>query len=192
MFARKGYVTVSIDYRLLARHRVADRPRSRRIVFEARSRAATTPRPRSATCEQRAKAYGVDKRRIAIGGASAGAIISCGVAALAAEPGTSRNPGPSSAVQGFVSISGGMPGGAFVDARTAPGILFASTRDPIAPYAWSTEMATAMQSFGVPVRLTSFDSAVHVPFLQFRDRIYRQITKSLYANLDLDDANAGR
>ena len=113
---------------------MADRPRSRPSASRPRSRAGHDAQAAIRYLRANAKAYGVDKRRIAIGGASAGAIISCGVAALAAEPGTSGNPGPSSAVQGFVSISGGMPGGAFVDARTAPGILFASTRDPIAPY----------------------------------------------------------
>jgi len=65
-----------------------------------------------------------------------------GVAVLSADPGESGNPGVSSAVQGFVSISGGLPGGIFVDENTAPGLLFASTDDPIVPYSWSVRRAT--------------------------------------------------
>ena len=84
----------------------------------------------------------IDPKRIAVGGESAGGIIACRVGALSAQPGESGNPGFPSDVSASSRSPAGCPGGLFVDADTAPGILFASTNDPIVPYAWSPETAT--------------------------------------------------
>jgi predicted esterase len=182
-FARRGYVTASINYRLLAPGGCT----GANITPECYSAAIEGTHDAQAAVRflrANAKQYGVDKKRIGIGGESAGAIISCGVGVLSADPGSSGNPGPSSAVQGFVSISGGLPDGVFVDASTAPGILFASTQDPIVPYSWSPETVDKMVSFGVPAKLTTFESTVHVPFDEFRSTIEKQTTKFLYKQLD--------
>ncbi len=186
-FARKGYVTASINYRLLAPGGCT----GANITAECYNAAVEGTHDAQAAVRflrDNAKKYGIDRKRIGIGGESAGAIISCGVGVLSADPGTSGNPGPSSAVQAFVSISGGLPGGLFVDANTAPGIFFASTQDPIVPYSWSPETADKMTSFGVPAKLTTFESNVHVPFEQFGGKIRKQSTKFLYRHLDAADA----
>lgn len=177
-FAQKGYVTASINYRLLAPGGCT----GANITAECYNAAIEGTHDAQAAVRflrAKAKKYGIDKKRIGIGGESAGAIISSGVGVLSADPGNSGNPGPSSAVQAFVSISGGLPGGLFVDANTAPGILFASTQDPVVPYSWSPETVDKMKSFGVPAKLTTFESNVHVPFEEFGSKIRKQSTKFL-------------
>lgn len=188
-FAQRGYVTVSINYRLLVEDGCggtgnAISPECYQAAIEATHDGQAAVR----FLRTNAKRYGIDKKRIGIGGTSAGAIVSCGVAVLSADPGSSGNPGPSSAAQGFVSISGGLPGGIFVDENTAPGILFASTGDPVVPYSWSPEMRDKMAEFGIPAKVVSFDSNVHVPYEQYRKTITKKSSASLYKNLDVKGA----
>lgn len=192
-YARKGYATFSINYRLLVSSGCGGTgdtipPECYQAALEAGHDAQAAVRYLRAN----AKRLKLDPNRIAMGGTSAGAIVSSGVAALSAQPGESGNPGFSSAIRSFVSISGGLPGGIFVDAFTAPGILFASTLDPVVPYKWSTEMADKMASFGIPAKVVTFESDVHVPYEQFRSTILKQTTKSLYRNLRLSKAQGSR
>lgn len=188
-FARMGYVTASINYRLLADQGQcggsADVPPE---CYSAAIEAVNDGQAAVRFLRANAKRFGVGRQRVGIGGESAGAILANGVAAYNEDPGSSGNPGYSSAVQGFMSLSGGLPDGVFVDELTAPGLLFASTADPVVPYEWSVETRDKMQSFGVPVRLTTFESDVHVPFEQYRSKILRQTTKYMYRYLDVANA----
>ena len=187
-FARMGYVTASINYRLLAPGGCSGAAGVTPECYNAAIEATHDAQAAVRFLRANRKLYGLDGKRIGIGGESAGAIVSCGVAVLEDDPGSSGNPGPSSAVRGFVSISGGLPGGLFVDANSAPGLLFASTGDPIVPYDWSVETLDALRSYGVEARMTTFESDVHVPFAQYRETIERRATKSLYRWLDVADA----
>jgi hypothetical protein len=110
------------------------------------------------------------------------------VAAYDEDTGSSGNPGPSSAIQSFISISGGIPGALFVDAKTAPGILFSALDDPVVPYQWSVDMNDKMKSLGIPVKLTTFQSGGHVPFAQYGDLMEKQSTKFIYQQMDVIDA----
>ena len=192
-FARKGYATFSINYRLLVSTGCggtgdAISPE----CYEAALGAGHDAQAAVRYLRANTKRLQIDPKRIGMGGTSAGAIVSSGVAALSAQPGESGNPGFSSAIESFVSISGGLPGGVFVDAETAPGILFASTLDPVVPYKWSPEMADKMASFGIPAKLVTFESDVHVPYEQYRPTILGETTKSLYRNLDLKRAQGAK
>jgi dienelactone hydrolase len=187
-YAQMGYVTVSINYRLL----VADGcsgasgipPECYAAAIEATHDAQAAVRWLRAN----AKGYRIDRKRIGIGGESAGAIISCGVGVLSSSPGTSGNPGPPSSVGAFVSISGGLPGALFVDQNTSPGILFASLEDPVVPYQWSVDTQAKLESLGIPTGLTAFPGAVHVPFAEHGTEIEDQSTRFLYKQLELRDA----
>jgi predicted alpha/beta-fold hydrolase len=188
-FAKKGYLTASINYRL-------DGPSTgctgaNGVTAECYAAAIDAIHDGQAAVRffrANAKQYDVDKKRIAMGGESAGAILSCGVAAYNEDVGNSGNPGPSSAIQSFISISGGIPGGLFVDANTAPGILFSALDDPVVPYQWSVDMSDKMSSVGVANKLTTFQTGGHVPFAQYGDLMEKQSTKFVYTNMDLIDA----
>jgi predicted esterase len=187
-FAHKGYVTASINTRLLAPGECTGGSGVTPECYSAAIEAIHDAQAAVRYLRVNAKRLGVDKNRIAIGGESAGAITACGVAVLSADPGASGNPGPSSAVQSFSSISGGLPGGLFVDANTAPGILFASLDDPLVPYQWSVDTQAKMVSFAVESKLTTFPGNVHVPFGQYGDVIEKQSAKTFYGELDLAHA----
>ena len=188
-FARRGYVTVSIEYRFLV-----DAPCS--VVggsipiecFQAAIQDTHDAQAAVRWLRANAASLKIDPERIAVGGESAGGIIASGVGVLSAQPGESGNPGFPSDVSAFASISGGLPGGLFVDADTAPGIFFASTNDPIVPYAWSPETVDAMTALGITAKLTTFESSIHVPWEDFRSVIERQTRNFFYKQLELKDA----
>jgi predicted alpha/beta-fold hydrolase len=189
-FAKKGYVTASINYRLNGPSGGCTGAGG--VTPECYSAAIDAVHDGQAAVRwfrANAKDLGIDKKRIAMGGESAGAILSCGVAAYSNDDvGNSGNPGPSSAIQSFISISGGLPGGIFIDAETAPGILFSAVDDPVVPYQWSVDMRDKMQSFGIPVKLTTFASGGHVPFDQYGDLMEKQSTKFIYKQMDVIDS----
>lgn len=187
-FARKGYVTASINYRLLADQGCGGQGAPSQDCVQAALEATHDGQAAVRWFRRHAGRYRIDKRRIGIGGTSAGAVVSCGAGVLSAVPGSSGNPGYSSAVGSFVSISGGLPDGLFVDERTAPGILFASVDDPVVPYQWSVETRDKMRSFDVPVRLTTFQGSVHVPYDEHRAEILGQSTSFLFRHLDIAHA----
>jgi acetyl esterase/lipase len=187
-FARMGYVAVSINYRLLV-----DKPCSAAngIPLDCFSAAIQDTHDAQAAVRwlrANAKRLKVDPKRIAASGSSAGAIIASGVGVMEDDPGESGNPGFPSDVGAFVSISGGLPDGLFVDENSAPGLLFASTGDPTVPYDWSVQTRDALVESGVTAKLTTFDSSVHVPFQEFRKKIEKQMRNFLYRELDLKRA----
>lgn len=187
-FAKRGYVTASIDYRILVSQPCRADNGIPPECYEAAIEDTNDAQAAVRYFRSKAKKLRIDKRRIAIGGESAGGIIATGVGILDEDVGESGNPGFDSSVGAFVSISGGVPGGLFVDENTAPGILFASLRDPIVPYEWSPETAAKMRSFDVPAKLVSFDSDVHVPFEQFGKKIEKASSKFIYKQLEVKKA----
>ena len=115
-YAKKGYVTASINYRLNGP--TTGCTGANGVTPECYAAAIDAVHDGQAAVRWfrvNSRDYGIDKKRIAIGGESAGAILACGVGVLEDDPGSSGNAGPSSAVQSVVSISGGLPGGLFVD-----------------------------------------------------------------------------
>ncbi|MGH2685220.1 MAG: alpha/beta hydrolase [Actinomycetota bacterium] len=186
-FAKRGYVTASIDYRLLAppgcTGATAERCTEAAIAAIHDAQAAVRWL-RANFAEHR-----IDRRRIAIGGESAGAIMATGVGVWADEPGDSGNPGFPSDVQGWISISGGVPGGSFVDRRDAPGLLFAGTDDGVVPHQWSVETTDAMRRNGVLAVFKSLEGAGHVPWGQYRGLFITQTSYFLYHVMDLRQAS---
>jgi predicted peptidase len=188
-FAKKGYLTASIAYRLNGP--ATGCTGANGVTPDCYAAAIDAIHDGQAAVRYfraNAKDLGVDKKRIAMGGESAGAILSCGVAAFNEDVGTSGNPGPSSAIQSFISISGGIPGALFVDDQTAPGILFSAKDDPVVPYQWSVDMFDKLSSLGIPVKLTSYETGGHVPFAQYGDQMEKQSTKFIYTQMDVIDA----
>jgi acetyl esterase/lipase len=163
--ARRGFVSVSVDYRILAKKGclVSD-PACRQIAIADQHDVQAAVR----WLRRNAARYRIDPTRIAVGGTSVGGVLSYMVATRAGDPGDSGNPGYSSAVRCFVSIAGGYPGGLFATPGDAPGLLFHGRRDAIHPFAWSVDAARALRRAGVAVTLEPLDTQIHVGYAVFR------------------------
>jgi len=187
-FARLGYVAVSINYRLLAPERCDAAGGVAPDCFNAGVEAVHDGQAAVRWLRANAAAYRIDPDRIGIGGESAGAITATGVGLSADRPGGSGNPGYPSDVGAWVSISGGVPGGIFVDSSDAPGFLFSGTADRTVPYKWSAETASAMEIARVPVIFRTLEGAGHVPWGQYQDLFETQSDYFFYQFLRLDQA----
>ena len=178
VFAKKGYVNASIDYRLEPGGCSAANATQTciRAIAEARGDAQTAVR----FMRKNAAAYGIDPTRIAIGGTSAGAITALQVGYSTAE-------NPASAVRAAVSLSGAniFPK---IGAGDAPALLFHGTADPLVPYQWAVNTTNAAKAAGLDVFLETWQGAAHVPYVQFRTQILTQTRNFLYGEMDLQHA----
>jgi dienelactone hydrolase len=185
-FAKLGYVTVSINYRLISTGCTGSNitPACYQAATDAQHDAQAAVRFLRAN----ATAYGIDPTRIGIGGESAGAITATAVGVHSEDPGTSGNAGYSSQVGGFSSISGGLPGGLYAGAGDAPGVLFHGTADSVVPYQWSVDTASALLKAKSLAFLETLDGAGHVPYDQYGQQFYEQSDYFFYDVLDLGHA----
>jgi dienelactone hydrolase len=185
-FAKMGYVVVSINYRLLGPGCTSNpsMPSCTVAAIEAQHDAQAAVRYLRAN----AAFLGIDPTRIGIGGESAGAITATLVGLHSEDVGSSGNPGFPSTVRGFVSVSGGLPGGVFASAGDSPGIFFHGTADNIVPSSWSDQTAAKMLEVGVPAWLQHQVGAGHVPWAQYRSLYLEQMDYFLYLTLDLAHA----
>jgi acetyl esterase/lipase len=188
LFARLGYVTVSIDYRLLAPTGCIGFGGGTSACREAALAAIADAQAAVRWLRAHHAEYRIDPSRIAIEGDSAGAITATGVGMLATMPGHSGNPSQSSRVGAWVSLSGGVPKGIFVKKGVSPGILFSGTADAVVPHQWSVDTANAMRKVGVPVQLVTFKGAGHIPW-QYRNVIESRAILFLYTYLHLAGAD---
>src|SRR5262249_10689779 len=76
----------------------------------------------------------------------------------------------------------------FVDSTDAPGLLFSGTADPIVPFSWSAQTASALVNAGVPAFLEPLQGAGHVPWAQYGSLFLSQSDYFLYDFLDLAHA----
>ena len=185
-FARLGYVAVSINYRLITGPCGGSNvgPQCYAAAIDAQHDAQAAVRWLRANAAQ----YRIDPTRIGISGESAGGVTATLVGLRPDDPGTSGNPGFSSAVGGFVSISGGLPDGIFASAGDAAGLLFAGDRDTVVPFQWSVDTTKTMVAAGVPVFIQPLAGAGHVPYAQYRTRFIEQSDYFFYLTLDVAHA----
>lgn len=185
-FAELGYVGVSINYRLLSGPGCSAERDIEPDCFRAGVEAVHDAQAAVRWLRANAGTYGIDVDRIAIGGESAGGIVAAGVGVASDFPGESNDYEFPSDVRAWISISGGLPGGIFVDSTDAAGLLFAGTKDKIVPYQWSVETADAMRDAGVPAALERLQGAGHVPWDQYGEHFKQTSRAFLYTHLDLD------
>ncbi|MCU1454033.1 MAG: Carboxylesterase type [Acidimicrobiales bacterium] len=186
-FAKLGYVAVNINYRLLS-HGCNGSGGVTTECYNAAVAAIHDGQAAVRWLRANAAKLRIDPTRIGIGGSSAGAIVATGVGIWADQPGSSGSPGFSSKVGAFVSISGGVPGGTFVDATDAPGELFSGTADPIVPYQWSVDTAKALTKAKVFNVFKPLPGAGHVPVDKYADLFTSQSQYFFYDLLDLGHA----
>ncbi|MGB1128400.1 MAG: alpha/beta hydrolase [Haloferula sp.] len=164
-YARRGYVTVSINYRL-----VGDDP-----TFEPGPTPGTTAVQRSmnAAAQDAAKAlrwlrsnaasYKLDPDRIAIGGSSAGAITSLFSAYQEAD-----TIGTDADVSAILDLWGGMYGAeSLVDADDPPVFIVHGTADQTVPVELSEDLVSQLQARGVDYRYYPLEGVGHGPWFRF-------------------------
>ena len=180
VFAKKGYVTASIDYRLGSPgcSQPSD-PSCPAAIVDAQHDAQAAVR----FFRRYATTYGVDPTRIAVSGTSAGAITALLVGYHSDDPGDSGNPGYSSAVRGAMSLSGAAIFNSVIGPGDAPALDFHGTADPLVPYKWAKSTQAAAQAAGLEFDLITYPGDGHVPY-QHRTQILDLETRFLYHTLD--------
>jgi acetyl esterase/lipase len=182
--ARRGFVAVSIDYRILSRKGCfVNEPGCHRYAVAGQHDVQAVVR----WLRRHAARYRIDPTRIAVGGTSVGGVLSYMVATRPGDPGRSGNPGYSSRVRCFVSIAGGYPdrGGGYATPGDAPGLFFHGRRDDIHPYAWSVSAARALRRAGVSATLEPLETGLHVGYPVFRALYDRHTAWFLYRKMGL-------
>jgi acetyl esterase/lipase len=168
-FAKRGYVSATISYRL------ADDGELSRVGFPAAIRAAQHDAQAAVRWFRRhAAALGLDTRRIYIAGHSAGAITALEVAVSGGDPGRSGNPGYSSRVDAAIGIAGLVLDHDQLDRRDAPMLLFHGTADDTVPYGGSTSLRAAARPVGLSCRLVTFPGGDHLVAYSKLDVIVRR------------------
>ena len=170
-FAKRGYVTVSINYRL----------RDNDIgvaIADAQHDAQAAVRWLRRYADQ----YRIDPNRIAIGGTSAGAITALYVGNHREDPGSSGNPSYRSDVGAAVSISGF--GGHF-SAGDAPAVLFHGTADPVLAYEGAVTTCERHRAAGNICELHTYQGAGHGLYSTYRTDIQRRTAEFLFRQLRL-------
>jgi acetyl esterase/lipase len=181
-FAKKGFVGVSIDYRLSAGCSPFTNEciRGIEMAYHDAQAAVRWLRANAAT-------YGIDVDRIAIAGSSAGGITAYNVAYGSEEVGHSGNPGHSSKVHAAVSLSGAA-------LTTAPGrgdpptMDFHGDADNTVPLSWNDSTLQDAHAAGLIAERTVWAGAGHVPYAQHRQQILDETRNFLYAAMDLGHA----
>lgn len=160
-FAKLGYVSVAINYRLLSPTGCGGNPDPTPTCINAAIGAQHDAQAAVRWLRRYAATYGVDTDRIAIGGGSAGAVTSLLVDWRSEDPGTSGNPGYSSKVRAAVSVSGGAPTNEYIDKDDSPAIFFHGTEDQTVPYEWAVQNAAAMYNAGIFTVFEPFEGVGH-------------------------------
>jgi para-nitrobenzyl esterase len=188
LFPKLGYVAFSINYRLLGSGCTGSTAGSATCTNAALF-AISDAQAAVRWVRQHADQYGVDPGRVGIGGESAGGIAATGVGLLSENPGAGGNGLYSDRVQGFFSISGGLPNGVYASADDAPGLLVHGTADNVVPYQWSVDTTTALQKVNRFALLRTIDGAGHVPWYEpYRSEMTTQAEYFFYYTLDLAHA----
>ncbi len=183
VFAKKGYVTVSISYRLSKAGCIPVTPSCPTAILHAKHDALAAVRFLRAN----AATYGIDTERIAITGSSAGAITAANVAYGSDDPGNSGTSDQPSNVRAATSLSGC----AITTTPSAgePPVLFLhGTADVVVQYGCATTTRDAALAAGLEANFTVLEGGAHVPYVAFRQTILDHTTNFLYWRLDLEHA----
>lgn len=189
-FARRGYVAVSLGYRLLATGPCGGTGPVPEHCYTAAEAAQHDAQAAVRFLRRHADFLGIDPNRIAMAGESAGAVTSLLVGWRSDAPGTSGNPGFRSDIRAAVSVAGGLPTSEYIGPGDAPAYFFHGTSDQTVPYAWAAGNVSAMANSDLTVGLKAYDTGGHGILGLHRNEIHEQAGYFLWYMMDL--ANAAR
>ena len=159
-YARLGYVTASIDYRLdpgnqclQVQFGLITDPTAYAVAYARCQRAILGARDDAAAAiawlRVHAVAYGIDTTRVAVAGSSAGAVTAINVGQTLNTPG---NPPPAaSRVSAVLAMSGCNYFDGTIDAADAPIAMVAAGGDPLIPFSCSAATTASAEAVGTPV-----------------------------------------
>lgn len=156
--AQRGYVVVSINYRLSASLVVA--PVDTQVEIDEINDAREDMQTAVRWVRANAASLRVDADRIAVGGTSAGAVTALGVAVNNDDPAARDYPGYSSAVCTAVSYSGANDP-LLVDQGDAGAIFHHGVLDTIVPYEMAVQTRDAMIANGLDVQWFDYAGEGH-------------------------------
>jgi dipeptidyl aminopeptidase/acylaminoacyl peptidase len=178
-------VAVSINYRLLSPDGCGGNPNPTPVCQNAALEAQHDAQAAVRWLRRNAAAYRIDTDRIAMAGASAGAVTSVLAATHSEDPGTSGNSGYPSNIRAAVSISGGMPTNDLINAGDASTLFIHGTEDRVVPYQWALQNAAAMYNLGIPTVLEPLEGAGHGLAAEYNALINEQSDYFLWWIMDL-------
>lgn len=160
-FAKRGYVTASIQYRLTSVWNLTDSMHMLQTVMNGISDAKAAIRYFRKDAATNGNAFGIDVDQIYIGGYSAGAIIATNLAyindttslpsyllpivnSIGGLEGNSGNPGYSSEVEAVVNIAGAVYKTSYIDADDVPIVSVHATDDTTVPYYCDNAMSNPL------------------------------------------------
>ncbi len=184
-FARLGYVAVSINYRLLSPDGCGGNPNPTPVCQNAALEAQHDAQAAVRWLRANAATYRIDPDRIAMAGASAGAVTSVLAATHSEDPGSSGNPGYPSNIRAAVSVSGGTPTNELIDAGDAPTLFIHGTEDNVVPFEWAVQNAAAMYNLGILTVLEPLEGAGHGLAAEYGALINEQSDYFLWFAMDL-------
>jgi len=187
-FARRGYVAISLGYRLLATGPCGGTGPVPDYCYTAAEGAQHDAQAAVRFLRQHASFLGIDPNRIAMAGESAGAVTSLLVGWRADDPGTSGNPGWPSDIRAAVSVAGGLPINDYIGSGDAPAWFFHGTADGTVPYSWATSNISAMAADDLIVGVRPFNGEGHGILGPNRNEIHEQSSYFLYFMMDLEHA----
>ena len=136
-----------INYRLLSPDGCGGNPNPTPVCQNAALEAQHDAQAAVRWLRANAATYRIDPDRIAMAGASAGAVTRARGDPLGG-PRSSGNPGYPSNIRAAVSVSGGMPTNDLIDAGDAPTLFIHGTEDSVVPFEWAVQNAAAMYNLG--------------------------------------------
>jgi acetyl esterase/lipase len=187
-FARRGYVAVSLGYRLLAPGPCGGSGPVPEYCYTAAYGAQHDAQAAVRFLRRHADFLGIDPNRIAMAGESAGAVTSLLVGWRPDDPGTSGNPGFRSDIRAAVSVAGGVPANDHIGPGDAPAFFFHGTADQTVPFAWAATNVSGMADDDLIVGIRPFDGAGHSLLGTYRTEIHEQTGYFLYWMMDLAHA----
>ncbi|MGH8986147.1 MAG: alpha/beta hydrolase [Acidimicrobiia bacterium] len=181
-FAKRGYVAASINYRM-----DEDGPQIRYPIdageYERIFWAVSDMKAAIRWFRANAASLGIDPNRIAVAGASAGAVMSLTTSATAQDAGdTGDHLGYSSAVCTAVSVSGATEP-TLIDSGDTGAIFFHGDADTVVPFSLAEATRDAMVAAGLPVEFNVYAGEGHGIGGPHRDEIRAKTYSWLFNHL---------